>query len=152
MADIVFSWRAETPAPPQKTAPWYWTVGILGVGGATSALISENILFAILILICAFTIMLAGSRSARTQTYGISERGVHVGSELVSFSSIEHFSLEETEPRTLILETNKILGPVSIPLGNADFRRIRSELKNRGIEETEPVPSLSDALARLIGM
>lgn len=152
MKERILSWEVQHTGAPKKTGAWYWTVGITAVGIAAASVIIGNLLLGILAVLGAFTIMLAGSLPAVQRPYALSEIGVHAGSETIPFQKIKRFAIREDESRSLVLETASLAGTMTIPLGDADFRLIRSELKNRSIDEVESLGSVAEKIATSIGM
>ena len=94
-----FVWRAQKNAGTKKTSNWYWVVGILVAGGAFASFISGNFLFGVLLLIGGFAIMLAGSQPAIENAYAISDKGLHINTQVVGWDSIQLFAISENEPR-----------------------------------------------------
>ena len=152
MKEKLMSWEVRGAGGSQKTSAWYWTVGIIALGAAAASIIVGNVLLGVLAVMGAFAVMLAGSLPQVNRTYALSETGFHLGNEVIPFGKIKRFALHEDEPRTLTLDTTSLAGVTTIPLGSADFRRIRSELKNRNIDEVDTLGSVAEKIATSIGM
>lgn len=154
MTDGKISWTVTEEAPTQKTYNWYWAVGILGTGGAAASIIAQNYLFAALIVVGAFALMLAGSRGGRRYTITLSERGVRLGHDLIPMEKVKRFCIAEDEsPLTLVLDLEHTAGMLSAPIPETvDYRAIRTLLKNKNIEETDDMRPAIDTLARAIGL
>ncbi len=152
MENEILSWKAKEYDFRPKTITWYWTVGIVAVGLSVASIIVGNYLFAAVAILGGFTIMLVGSRRPIHQTYTLTEKGFRIGDQTISFSSIKSFSLFEDEPRSLTLITSGIPGVATIPLVDTDYRRVRTELKNKNIEEVEATRSIVDHLSEKIGL
>jgi hypothetical protein len=148
----IIKWEARSRSTKDKDASWYWTVGILAVGVAVAAIISGNYLFSLIALLGGFAIMLAGSQGPAHHAYAVSERGIHIGTERIPYMNITSFSIKDETPPRLVLLTRGLMGTVSLPLGGADYRAIRTELKNRNIDEDDDLDSAAEKLARAIGI
>jgi hypothetical protein len=148
----IIKWEAHEPGAPDKEPGWYWAVGIIAVGVAVASAIAGNYLLCVIAVMGGFAVMLAGSRPAAHRTFGLSDRGLHVGAERIPYANIKSFAIHDNEPRRLVIATASLMGTVSIPLGNADFRFIRTELKNRNIEEDDDLDSVAEKLAKAIGI
>lgn len=135
---VAVEWKGRESEFAPKSTTWYWTVGILSVGSAIAALIADNILFGIILILAGMTVSLLGSRHPATHTFRITNRGIHVGEQVFLYENIKQFAFEESEPKKLLFELRTgLVKVVTIPLASADHRAVRQELKNRNIEETE---------------
>lgn len=152
MQEKILSWQTHAPGAAKKGGQWYWTVGIIGSGIAIATFIIGNLLLGILIIIAVLAIMLAGSRPSGTQTCSISDKGVHIGGSFFPFGAISQFAIHEEDPKRLTIKTSGFMGTISISLDGADFRAVRTELKNRNVEEVDRLESFGEKIAEMIGM
>lgn len=150
---VIISWQAKEYDFKPKEREWYWTVGIIAVSSAVAAFILKDYLFSLIAVVGGFAVMLVGSKKPSKHTYAFTERGLTIGPHnVILYDDMKRFALEEDEPRRLSIETRKIIGTVSMPLADADYRLIRTELKNRNIEEAEKLDHFIDGVARRIGL
>ena len=56
MQQSQLEWRAFEHEHIHKSSDWFWALGIIAIAGAVTAIIFNNILFAIIILVGAFTL------------------------------------------------------------------------------------------------
>ena len=112
----------------------------------------QNYLFGLIALLAGFTIMVVGSRGPHRHTYKLTERGFMIGSELIPYASIRRFAIVEHEPKKITIETNTIVGSLTAPLGETDYRFIRTELLNRNIDEVETLDNFVERVSRGIGL
>lgn len=148
-----YVWRVRENGTNKKSKNWYITIGIVAAGGALASFIAGDVLFSLLILLGAFAIMLAGTaRPENDRVFALSERGLHVDARLVPWERINQFTIRDSDIPVLVVETGSILGTISIPLTGIDFRAVRTEFKNHNIEETEILSSLSETIARALGL
>jgi len=149
---VLLSWQAKEYEFKEKSRAWYWTVGIIAAGIATSAFIVGNYLFMIAAVIGGFTVMLVGSVKPKHRTYQFTEHGFMVGRKLFHYRDMLRFSIREEEPQMLTIETKHLMGIISAPIGNTDRRAIEMELKNRNVEEVESLDSFVDKVTSGIGL
>lgn len=152
MEEKTLSWQASDSGATKKTSAWYWSVGILGGGVAVASFIAGNVLFGLFAVLGSFAIMLAGSRPATKRIYEISDKGFRIGPDIIPFKNISRFAIREEEPRKVVLETTGLIGTVSVLLAETDFRTVRSELKNRNVEEVDSLDSLTEKIVEVVGM
>lgn len=149
---VLVSWQAREYEFRPKERQWYWTIGIVAIGVAIAAFILSDYLFSLIAVIGGFTAMLIGAKKPQRHKYSLTERGFVVGTHLIPYDHIKRFSIHEDEPRKLSIETKRLTGTISAPLGDTDHRFIRTELKNRNIEEVEALDSFVDSLAGGMGL
>lgn len=154
MTEEKISWTVTETAPTRKTYNWYWAVGIIAIGISAGGVIAQNYLFAVLIILGAFALMLAGSRGGARYQFSISERGARVGQEFIPMEKIKRFSiLEDDTPMVLVLDTQGMMGMTSVPIAeNVDYRSVRTLLKNKNIEEVENMRSSVESISRALGL
>ncbi len=143
---VAAEWKGQEFEFAPKSSTWYWTVGVLSVGSAIAALIAQNFLFAVILLLAGATVSLLGSRRPTMHLFRVTNRGIHVGEQLFLYANIIRFAIHEAEPKKLLFELKSgVVRVMTIPLAGADHRAVRTELKNRNIEEVE---SLDTFVAR----
>ncbi len=151
---IGFSWDTYEYEHREKSTDWFWALGILVVIGAAIAFITKNLLFGFLILLSGFMIGIFANRKNPPLSIEISDRGININNDLITFGSISGFWMyrNPTGVRKLILKTNRNMSPiVSLPLPEdmraADLR----EFLLQNIQEIELRESFTDLLLEKIG-
>jgi len=113
------SWRIEEYKHRDKSPDWFWALGVVAVAGATIAVIANNILFAILILIGALILGYYANRQPQLIDIAINDEGVIVRNMFYPFERTTGFALDIHDHfgAYLLIETTAALMPVvSIPL------------------------------------
>jgi len=147
-------WQAFEHEHIHKSSDWFWALGIIAIAGAVTAIIFSNILFAILILVGAFTLgMLAVKRPSRVN-FRISERGVVIGSKMHPYSSLESFWVEDEEEHALpklLIKSKKLLVPhIVIPIDHISPSDVRDYL-SQYLAEEEDSESLAQKIMEFFG-
>lgn len=148
----IISWQAKEYDFIPKANSWYWAVGVVAVGAAVAAIILADYLFAVIALLGGFSVMLLGSNPPKHHTYRLTDRGFMVGERLIPYRDMVAFAIHEGEEPTLNIETETLMGIVSVPLAGVDRRVIEMELKNQNIEEVESLRSFVNAFASGMGL
>ena len=152
MEHVIVRWQAHEYEHREKSTPWYWAVGIVAAGVAIAAFILQDYLFGVAAIIGGFTVMLVGSMRPPRHTYTLTENGFMVGKDLIPYSKMTRFAISEDEPRHLTIESNTLIGVVKAPLEGVDFRAVRTELKNRDIDEEDTLDTWVDRVSKTIGL
>lgn len=148
----ILSWRGQEKEFRPKQPPWYWAVGIASVGIAISAISIGNYLFAGVAILGGFAMMVVGSGRPTRHVYKMTNHGIIVGPTLIPYEKISRFAVRESDPYILTIETSTLSGTLGIPLSGVDWRTVRTELKNRNIEESPALGSFIENFERAIGL
>lgn len=132
------SWETLEYEFKEKSSDWLWIFGILCFVIATVSVIFGNFLFAVLIIVGAFAMLLYAYRRPQLVTFELNEVGVVIGKMLYPYASLESFWVEQNEkPPKLLVKSKKTLMPLfSIPLGNTKPELVRSHLE-KFMQESE---------------
>lgn len=150
--DKGLSWHTKEKGTERKGKGWYWAVAILSLGGAIASIIAANILLAILILFGGFAIMLAGSLPRVERRFALSERGIHVDAQIIEWKKVTGFAVREDDEPELVLKTETFSGTMTLPLSGVNYRDVRTELKNRNINEFDSLDTFAESITRALGL
>lgn len=141
-------WDAHEYEHKERSADWYWAVGIVAVSGAIASVIFGNIIFAILLLLSIFSLTLFVNRPPAITHVTINEVGIQRGAVLYPYSTLRSFWIDDvSEHKKIILRSEKLLMPlIVVPLGDMSPERIRNSLLRELPEEYLTLPLLERAL------
>ncbi len=132
-------WSAYEHEHIERGSEWFWALGIIALCAALTAILFSNVLFAILILVAAGTLVLLARRPPPFHEFEISDRGVRISEDMHSYNEILSFwvDTETGEEPLLLIDTTKFMSPnLIIPIGDIDPDSIRALLR----EHAEEVP------------
>jgi len=147
------TWEAPEHRHIEKTTDWYWALGIVAIAGALASIMFNNILFGVVILLGAATMVLVARRHPKMLAYEVSARGIRIGEELHPFTSLEAYAIHEDLPEgpQLIVKSKHMFTQLLIlPLPEEYVDDIESILSIR-ISEEPLVEPLSHRLLELFG-
>ena len=146
-------WEAPEHNHIEKTADWYWVLGILAVAASIVSIIFDNALFGIVILLAAMVMFMTGNKRPRIIPFEVSMRGVRIDSDLYPYATLESFYLDEenhTGPQ-LILKSKKLFVPLLIlPIPEEYIEDIEHIVSARIMEEHLEEP-LSHKILEFVG-
>ncbi len=121
----LYEWEGREYRFEEKSADWYWALGILATAGAIASILFGNILLALVIIAAAASIAVAAAKHARVHRFAIYEDGVAIDDNLYPFETMLHFSVleyaDETLPPSLSIKTKHFLSPhLLIPIVGHD--------------------------------
>jgi len=152
MDNSIIKWEAPEYKYQKKSHDWFWAVWIIALSISIASIIYQNILFAVLIIIGSFTLVMYALRQPRLIRFELNKKGVKIEDSLYPYKTLKSFWVQE-EPfeEKLLIQSNKILMPlISIPLGKVDIVKIKNILIEN-LEEEEIEEPLSHKIMESLG-
>lgn len=111
-------WEAFEYEMRERSSDWFWAVGIITVAVAVTAIIFNNVLFAVVILLGGFVLSMYAAKPPRKIDVVIDEIGIRVDRHFFPFRSLESFWIDEHHhvPKMLVKSQRLIMPYISIPL------------------------------------
>lgn len=121
----LFSWEGREYRFEDKSADWYWALGIIATASVIAAILFGNVLLALVISAAAVSLGIAAAKPTRVHRFAIYDEGVAIDNDLYPFENMLHFSvleyIDETLPPSLSIKTKSFLAPhLLIPIVNQD--------------------------------
>jgi|TARA_Y100000310_G_scaffold342803_1_gene447527 hypothetical protein len=136
-------WKAFEYEHKEKSPDWFWALGIIAVAVAVTAIILNNVLLAILVLVGAFTLALYAAKKPDEASFELNDRGVVINKRMYPYQTLESFCVldEEDESPKLLIKSKKILMPhIVIPISNVHPTEVHSHLITYLEEEEQDEP------------
>jgi len=130
-------WRSPQYIHTEKTNDWFWIVGIITMTIALISIILNDVIFAILIIISAFTLSLFASHRPEFSDNEINASGVKKGRMYYPYTDIDSFWVETTDkyPRLFLKQKQKLSQYVILLIDFDDAEEIKTFLSQHIIEE-----------------
>lgn len=111
-------WQAPEYTHYEKNQNWFWTAGIIVAILILSSLIFKNFLFAIIVLLGAFTAMMYGARPPEMITFALTPKGLRIKDRLYLYHDLKSFWVsDEYHHRKIIVESSRLILPhIIVPL------------------------------------
>lgn len=131
-------WEIDEYAQKDKTADWFWALGIIVIAAAAASVLLGNLLFAVLIAIGGFLVGLYAKRPPDRLRVELSRRGVVIGTRLHPFKELVAFwvSLEGEAPTLILDRKGTILPHLILPIEDVSPDDVRLFL-NQYLQEKE---------------
>lgn len=153
--DLPIRWQAYEYEEREKSSDWFWALGIIALASAVASIIFENLLFALLILIGAFTLALFAARKPRLVNFAIERRGIRIDSTLYPYSTLEAFWIshnDEEDEHTLIIRANRLFMPhIVVPINHELVEPIHETL-SQVLDEEEMQEPISEKILDYFGL
>ena len=145
------SWHAPEYIHTEKTADWYWILAIVTVTVVLIAVILNNVIFGMLIIVASSTLTLLAGRKPQKVHIEISDRRISVGRIHYNYAEMESFWVEKRQifPK-LVLKSKKVFLPyISILIEEVEPEKVRQALSDHLPEEEHVEPLLEKILIYL---
>ena len=130
--DETITWRAAEHQHVERGSDWYWALGVIAVSSSVTAVLFNNILFALLIVLAAVTLGMIASRPPTIIDFSLGERGLLANDALYPYKEMYAFWVTEDVEPVLLIDTPRIMTPdLVIPLRDVDPDAIRAFLQTR---------------------
>lgn len=150
---LQIEWQAPEYEFRKKTADWFWVAGIITIAFIFSSVVLKNILFAVLVVIGSFSLMLYAARKPKIVSFSVGPKGIQIAERIYYYDDLKSFWINYNPPQTkeLIIESKKTFMPhITIMLGDADPVKARDFLL-KFLPEQKNEESLITTISRLIG-
>ncbi len=137
------SWKVLEYKKKEKTADWYWAVGIITLSLIIISIILKNYTFAVLLIISIITFAIFSVKDPEILEIEIDKRGLIVNKNMYPFATLEAFwvDISDKENHKLIIRSQKTFMPlIIIPIEEIHHLEIRDFLLKfiPEIEMSEP--------------
>lgn len=151
--DTVFSWLIDEYERHERGPVWYAVSFLVGVSLILYALVVQNFLFAIIIVMFGVIIGLSSLREPQRMLFQITTRGVFVGDHFTSYRDMKDFWIVYEPPyvKNLYLEYKNALTPrIVVPIEDGDPVEIRRALLDFLDENGRSEEPLGDLMGRVL--
>ncbi len=147
------TWEAPQHRHIEKTSDWYWVVGIIAISASVVSIMFDNVLFGVVILLGATTMILFSHRHPRVLTYEVSVRGIRIEDTLYPFTSLDSFAIDEEAPEgpQLIVKSSHLFMPLLILPLPFEYVDDIDDLISSKLTEAPLVEPLSHRLLEFFG-
>ncbi len=125
-----FVWEALEHHHEDKSADWFWSLGIIAVSLTVLCVFFNNVLLGIFILVASFTAALHARKEPRILTVSLTMKGVIVEDKLYRYDTLDSFWIDEqAHIPQIILKSKKVLMPfIIVPIEEHHHDDIRMYL------------------------
>lgn len=154
--EVLLTWPVDEYENHQRGPIWYLFFLLLGVAGLIYALVTQNFLFAIIIIMFGVIIGLSSLRPPRQMDFVITEVGVGVGHQFFSFKELQNFWIlyEPPEVKNIYFEFKRSLRPhLAVPLYDVDpimVRELLIDFLDEDFDDDNNEEPLTDYFGRLL--
>lgn len=143
LRQMEFVWGAFDTNSKKKSGDWYFILWTVALSGATAAVLLDNVLFGLFLIIAGFAASIYASRKPKMVEFSVSRKGVRADTLALPFSTLTHFYIaEDSVPTYLLLQSKKTFMPLFVlPVADeVDIEKLHAFLTNFLEEEVLEIP------------
>lgn len=153
----LISWEAPEYFHYERTNDWYWWTGLVALVILGFALWQGSLLFALLVLISWFTVVLYAVRPPQIVAFKLTDKGILIknphsdGTKMYPWSDLKSFWIFYRPPvhaELSIISKKTLMTHIKLPLGETDPEKLKNIVKQY-LPEEEQKESLIDNLSQL---
>ena len=145
-------WSALEYDEKERSADWFWALGIIVVTSSIASIIFGNYFFAVLILLSGVLLGFFAIKKPDVIHYELNSRGLKIRSNLYPYENIKSFWVQ-TEPKpVLFVKSERFFMPIiSIPIENAMAEDVHEVFMKMNIAEEEMKEHPSEKIMEALG-
>jgi hypothetical protein len=153
--DEIISWSVPEYEKHERTKRWYLIAGGISLALLILSFFTNNFLFAVIIIITVFIIILRDGQEPQKVKFSITDEGIEIGKKFHDYDEIKNFSIiykPKMGVKNLYFEFKNPVKPrLSIPLFNMDPLQIRENLLKYLTEDLDRTDQpVSEAFGKLL--
>jgi hypothetical protein len=111
--NLIVTWEAFDKPEKERKVDWFWALAIVGIAGSVLAFLFGNFLFGVFIVLATVIIMFFATQKPQKVSYKLDEQGLHMAHELIPYSKMMSFWLDERgEWGKILIHTTHPISPV----------------------------------------
>ncbi len=145
------TWEAPEHYYQERGKDWYFILTILVVALGVSALLFNNVLFALLIFVSGGTLALASLKRPSIIPYGVSVRGIRIDEDLYPYTTLAAYHIDEEDlrgPQLMILTKKRFTPLIVIPLPEEYIDDVEDIIRDRLEEKFLEEPAFFKLIER----
>ena len=147
------TWEVPPHEHTHKDPDWFWSIGIIATAIAVIAILGNNYLFALLIVIGTATLFIHAIKKPELVRVRITNRGVQVDEAFLPYKNLRSFCMhhDENNLELIIKPKQKISSSIIVPLDYEKENEVRAVFASRLKEEELEIP-ISYKVLQFLGL
>ena len=146
------SWSAPEYEERERSADWFWALGVIVVTSTAASIIYSNYFLAVLLVLSGILLGFFARKKPEIITYELSEKGLKVGTRFYPHENTKSFWVEiETKPMLFIKSERFFMPIISIPIEYDMAEVIHQTFLTRNVIEEEMKEHPSEKIMEMLG-
>jgi len=138
-------WSALEYEEKERSADWFWALGIIVATSSVAAIIYGNYFFAVLLILSGILLGFFAIKKPEMISYELNSQGLKIRTRLYPYENIKSFWVQiEPKPMLFIKSERAFMPILSIPIDHDMTENIHSIIISKNVveEEMKEHPSL----------
>ncbi|MCE9549113.1 hypothetical protein K8Q98_01810 [Candidatus Nomurabacteria bacterium] len=149
-------WSALEYEEKERTADWFWALGIVIVTSALASIIYSNYFFATLLLLSGALLGFFAIKKPDVVNYELNDKGLKIGTRIFLYENIKSFWVANTpelgeHPKLFIKSERAFMPIISVPVIGEYITHIKSMMVAKNIPEEEMKEHASEKIMDFLG-
>ena len=150
-------WSAPEYEEKERSADWFWVLGVIVATSAATSFIYGNYFFAAVLLLGGIMLGFFAWRKPNMILYQLNEKGLKIRDHFYPYENIKSFWVQKEESNPEIkpmffIKAERLFMPIiSIPIENNLGEKIRDMMLSKNIVEEEMREHLSEKIMESLG-
>lgn len=154
MTQDPITWEALEYEHVERSNDWFWAVWIIAISSAVISVILGNIIFSLVIIVSAFSLIVSAKRKPKLLQVEINRTGIIIDEDMMTYGSLRSFWVDDNSrfdgiSKLYIQPKGMSAHLINIPIENVSPTNVRNFLLHQLLEEELSEPFLHHILKRL---
>ena len=151
------SWSALEYEEKERSADWFWALGVIVITSSIASIIYGNYFFAVLLILSGGLLGFFAVKKPDIIPYELNEKGLKIGTRFYLYENIKSFWVQTLNEELrhkpiLFIKSERAFIPIlSVPIENDSGSKIRSVMLAKNITEEEMKEHASEKIMEYLG-
>ncbi|MFA6077182.1 MAG: hypothetical protein WC735_03875 [Candidatus Paceibacterota bacterium] len=145
-------WSALEYEEKERSADWFWALGVIVVTSSVASIIYGNYFFATLLFISGLLLGFFAIKKPDLISYELNNQGLKIRNHLYLYENIKSFWVQTGVKPTLFIRSERVFMPaISMPIDDDKAEDIRSIMLFKNVSEEEMKEHPSSKIMESLG-
>lgn len=145
-------WQALEYEEKERSADWFWALGVIIVASSIASIIFSNYFFALLLVIGGSMLAYYAVKKPDMVNYILTEKGLKINTQFYPYKNIKSFWVHEDTREVLFIKIERFYMPIiSMPIEAHKAEEIKELMLQNNIPEEEMKEHASEKIMETLG-
>lgn len=146
------SWSALEYEEKERSADWFWALGVIVVASSLTSIIYGNYFFAVLLILSGILLGFFAKKKPDVISYELNEKGLKIRTRLYPYENIKSFWVQIEPKSVLFIKSERAFMPIiSVPLEDSLAAEVHDIFVSSNIPEEEMREHISEKIMESLG-
>lgn len=146
------AWSALEYEEKERSADWFWALGVIVVASSLTSIIYGNYFFAVLLTLSGILLGFFAKKKPDTVSYELNEKGLKIRTRLYPYENIKSFWVQIKPKPVLFIKSERAFMPIiSVPIEENSAAEVHDVFVSQNIPEEEMREHVSEKIMESLG-